>query len=95
MFMPYEITAMECNAKKLGIEFEYCSELGPDEFRPIGEPHVRKFAIGRQNPGEMILFLMTMLSITNSRWKSWLSLIPGVRHLVLYATARQVRKLLL
>ena len=96
MYMPYEVTAMKLNAKReFGFDFEVCPDMEPDQYRPIGEPHIHKFIIGAQNTGEMILFLMTMVTITENRLLSALSAIPGIRHLVLWLTARKVHQQLL
>jgi len=96
MFMPYEITAMKLNAKReYGYDFEVCSDMGRREFRPIGDPIIHKFIVGREDTGEMILFLMTMVTITESRLLNALSAIPGVRRVVLWLTAKKVHKRLL
>lgn len=94
--MPYEVTAMKLNAKReFGFDIEFCPDMAGNEFRPVGSPHVHKFVIGNENPGEMILFLMTMVTITENRLLAALSSIPLVRHIVLWFTARKVHRQLL
>jgi hypothetical protein len=93
--MNYQVTAILCNAKRMtGVEFEFDSDLAPGEFRMEGEDeeNIEKFLISPVEPFGMVVFLVSMGRVCESRPLSMLMNIPFVRRVVMFFVGRNVAK---
>ena len=86
----YQVTALLLNAKKAtGIEFQIDNQLNSGEFVPVGDDRIEKFYVPIEDTWEMVIFLVVMVQATASPILSFLSKIPILRHIVLFALARK------